>query len=264
MEETQTNAVPDTATATPPPAQAETPKVESGQTATPETVTVSLADFRKLQEEVATLKQSQRKAQSDKDKKLADISKKFQREIEAVNTRAPREGWDADEVKTRQSDLAREYAVKRFEVEAADDTPAPSDDPFPAQGDAKPMGMATADEAKQALARTLARFDLTEKDVDLAPFLKQVTNPAEYEQVDAEFWKTVRTAYNAKQQAIAAGAKVLQSEAQAASVKQTMDTFGGLGGSHEQGTPATERTENKHSLDVNWDELYNKTYGGKS
>lgn len=241
-------------------AAAQTTPVENGTTTTPEVVTVSLADYQRLQADVATLKQLNKVAQSDKDKKKAQITKSLARRIQAVNELAASEGWEAAEVKERHKAIADEHAVQMLELEGIEDEiPSPAVAPFTAPPPL--VGVATSDEAKNALKAVLADFGLTEKEVSLDPFLVRVNSDAEVSAIDKKFRQAVKVALESKQGQVERTAQDLLDEAEAARVAENVDKFGGLGGNTNRGAPGDSGRRNSKDLNADVGAAWARKYG---
>lgn len=253
--------VPESATSTP----VQATPVESGTQPTPEVVSVPLADWLRLQDDVATIKQLNKAAQSDKDKQKAKINKSFARKIAAVDEMKGEEGWDEREVRQRKKAYADEAAMQTLELEGLAEEPTP--DPVNAISP-QASGVNTPAEQKQAFVKALARLSkiagvpLTEQDVDLSPFLnRRVTTLAEAEALDDAFDAAVQKAIKAKQVSIAAASKELLETQEAQAVADDIEQFGNLGGTTNAGAPGDSGRRNSKDLNADIGAAYRKKYG---
>lgn len=245
---------------------AQTPVIEKAQTTTPEVVTVSLADYQRLQADVASLKQLNKVAQSDKDKKKAQINKSFARKISSVDEMKDDEGWDDKEVRQRKKAYADAAAIQVLELEGlADEEPTPA--PFTQAERPPTIGVATPDEQKQGFASAITRagklagVELTLQDMDLNPFLhRRVSTAAEQKAFDDEFDAALVKAIKTKQGKVAETSQDLLEEADAARVAEDVDKFGGLGGNTNRGAPGDSGHRNSKSLDADIGAAYARKY----
>ncbi len=238
---------------------AQPPVVEKANaTPTEPSPTVSLADFKAVQDQLARLEAQTRKAQSERDRIAAGLRKSRKEELGAVDKIAPRMQWDEAEVQKQKSAIHDDYA--RRLVQADLDT---EDEPEPvvnAQA-AIPNLAPTAEAAKQGMLKKLERMGLSEKDMDLTPFLKQVSDPSEIATLDELWDKSIAQALTGQKTQAAKTAEEQRQEAKAHSLLTDLEMYGSVGGMNEPGTPYPAAPENPRTLDVDMEAILAKRYG---
>jgi len=235
-------------------ARSQTPTSEPTTTTT-DAMDKVLSELTTLRAELQTLKdQQKRKFDSIEQRLRNQMSKKFA----AIDTVAQDEGWSAEEVRSR-----KERAAQRILMSLAEEEETPMNIPALPTGEptmpapnvpsVPSMLPQSLDEAKRGIEAALADYGLTTADMDISPFLRQVSSEDEVAALDKQFRQAVAKAMQAKLQRSQTPTK---QEQNARKLAETLETMGGIGGmSEQQGAPETGRANNKASLDVDWESI---------
>lgn len=242
-------------TETAPVAPAQAQPVES-VTTTPNASDQVLSELSQLKAELQTLKQQQQSTVDSISQRLRNqMSKKFK----AIDDLASDEGWDADDVRKRKERAAQ---VALMDLGATDLEAVAR--PSHAEQVLSPSVAASAEEARQGLKEYLADFGLSEQDLDISKYVRQVRDADEARALDKQFRADVANALQNKKANAAAAAKTLLREQDAAQVKDAVEQFDNIGGNSNAGAPETGRAANKANLRVDWDAVLSRKYPNKT